>query len=188
MGRSVKEQVKSGFRIGGGLAVFFVAMAPLVDGLRRVVWAAPQHQLVWSPIGLVELIVAAALLVPTAKVWMLWLGGSLLFGLVKGVFLLTTGGPSPRLETAGLVFVFLLTLILMGSIALIGTTLSDRVALTIYVFSLGWSADKGLLMPSPSLAVGLAVLFASWCVHYWKQRGTGKGWPRPDGASHREEE
>jgi hypothetical protein len=68
MSRSVKEQVKSGLRLGGGLAVFLVAMAPLVDGLRRVVWAAPSHQLLWSPIGLAELIVAAGLLVSTAQV------------------------------------------------------------------------------------------------------------------------
>ncbi len=62
MSRSVKEQVMTGLRFGGSLAVFFIAMAPLVDGWRRVVWAAPPHQLVWSPIGWVELIVAAALL------------------------------------------------------------------------------------------------------------------------------
>lgn len=185
MGQSVKEQVKSGLRLGGGVAVFFLAMAPLVDGLRRVVWAAPQHQLVWSPIGCLELVVAAALLVPTARVWMYLIAGCMLIGSIKGVLVFMAGAPIPRLETAGLVFVFLLTLILMGSIALRGTTLLDRVALTLYVFSLGWSADKGLLMPSPSLAFGLAALFASWCVYYWRQHGTGKGWPRPDGASHR---
>ena len=170
MGRSVREQVKSGLRLGGGLAVFFVAMAPLVDGLRRVVWAAPQHQLVWSPIGCVEFIAAATLLVPTAKVWMQWFAGCLLFGSIKGVFLLITGGPIPRSELAVPVIFFVATLVLMGSIALRGATLLDRIALTFYVFCITWRADKGLFMPNPALAVGLAALFASWCVYSWRHR------------------
>jgi hypothetical protein len=184
MDRSVKEQVKSGLRIGGGLAASLVAMAPLVDGLRRVAWAAPPHQLAWSPIGWVELIVAATLLVPTAKMWMQWFAGCLLFGIIKGVSMLLTGGSIPRSELATPVIFFVATLVLMGSIALRGTTLLDRIALTFYVFCIGWRADKGLFMPDPSLAVGLAGLFASWCVYYWRQHGW-KGWPRPDGASHR---
>jgi hypothetical protein len=187
MGRSVKEQVKSGLRLGGGLAVFFVAMAPLVDGLRRVVWAAPPHKLVWSPIGWVELIVAATLMVPTAKIWMQWAAGCMLFGSIKGVFMLIMGGPISRSELAVPVIFCVASLVLMGSIALRGTGLFDRFALTFYVFCIAWSADKGLFMPSPSLAVGLAALLASWCVYYWRQDGTGKVWPRPGHASHGEE-
>lgn len=185
MNQSVKEQVKSGLRLGGGLAVFLVAMAPLVDGLRRVVWAAPPHQLLWSdPISWVELIVAAVLLASTAQVWVQYLAGCMVFACVKGVVIFAAGTPISRTETAGLVFVFLVTLMLMVSLILRGVMLLDRIALTLYVFSLGWDADKGLFMPSPALAVGLAVLFTSWCVGYWKQRGTGKNWPRR-GASHR---
>lgn len=174
MGRSVKEQVKSGLRLGGGLAAFLVAMAPLGDGLRRVVWTAPPHQLVWSSLGWIELIVAATLLVPTAKMWMQWFAGCLLFGIVKGVFMLLTGGPIPRSELAIPVIFFVATLVLMASIGLRGTTLLDRIALTFYVFCIAWRADKGLFMPAPSLAIGLAGLFASWCVYYWKQHGSGK--------------
>jgi len=188
MGRSAKEQVKSGLRLGGGLAVFFVAMAPLVDGLRRVVWAAPPHQLMWSPIGWVELIVAATLMVPTAKMWMQWAGGCMLFGLIKGVLMLLSGGPIPRSELAVLVIFSAASLVLMVSIIIRGTTLLDRIALTFYVFCIAWRADKGLFMPDPSLAVGLVGLFASWCVYYWKQHGSGKVLPRhggegPDGLT-----
>lgn len=184
MSQSVKEQVKSGLRLGGGVAVFLVAMAPLVDGLRRVVWEAPPHQLVWSPIGCVEFVLAASLLVSTAPVWMYLIAGCMLIGSIKGVLVFVAGAPISRLEAAGLVFVFLVTLILIGSIAVRGTTLLDRIALTLYVFSLGWGAEKGLLMPSPSLAIGLAALFGSWCVYYWRHHGTGKVW-RSGGASHR---
>jgi hypothetical protein len=164
MGRSVKQQIKSGLRLGGGLAVFFLAMAPLVDGLRRVVWAAPPHQLVWSPIGWAELIVAAALMVSTATMWMQWAAGCMLFASIKGAFMLTMGGPIPRSELALPVIFSVASLVLMGSIALRGTTVLDRIALTFYVFCIAWRADKGLFMADTSLAVGLGVLFASWCV------------------------
>jgi hypothetical protein len=170
MGRSVKEQVKSGLRLGGGLAVFFVAMAPLVDGLRRVAWAVPTNHFVWSPIGWVELIVAATLLVSAAKMWMQWFAGCMLFGSIKAVFMFITGGPIPRSELAVLVIFFVASLILMVSIAQRGTPLLDRIALTLYVFSLGWGADKGLFVPSPSLAVGVAGLCVSWCIYYWRHR------------------
>jgi hypothetical protein len=110
----------------------------------------------------------------------------MLFGTIKGVFALVAGGPTPRLELAWAVIIFSVTLVLIVGVILRGTPLLDRIALTLYVFSLGWSADKGLFMPSPSLAVGLAALLASWCVYYWRQDGTGKVWPRPGHASHGE--
>jgi len=152
-------------------------MAPLIDGLRRVVWAAPPLKLLWSSFGWVELIVAATLLVPTAKMWMQWFAGCLLFGIVKGVSMLLAGGPIPRSELAVPVIFFVACLILMGSIALRGTTLLDRIALAFYGFCGAWPADRGLCMPNPSLAGGWAVLFASWCLYYWKQHSSGKVLP-----------
>jgi hypothetical protein len=169
MGRSVKEQVKSGLRLGGSFAVFFLAMAPLVDGLRRVVWAAPPHRLLWAqPIGCVELIVAAALLFYTARVWMQWIAGCMLIGSIKGIVVFIAGAPISRLESAEVVVIFLATLAPMVAIGVRGPTLLDRVALTLYVFCLAWRADQGLFMPSPSLAIGLAALFVSWGIFYWK--------------------
>lgn len=170
MGRSVREQVKSGLRLGGSLAVFFLAMGPLVDGLRRVVWAAPPHQLLLAePIGWVELIVAAALLFYTARVWMLYIAGCMLIGSTKGIVVFLAGAPISRLESSEAVIVFLATLIPMVAIGVRGPTLLDRVTLTLYVFCLAWRADKGLFMPSPSLALGLAALFVSWVIPYWKR-------------------
>jgi hypothetical protein len=171
MSRSVKDQVKSGLRLGGGVAVFLVTMAPLADGLRRVVWAAPPHQLLWSSIGLAEIIVAAGLLISTAQVWVHFFGGCMLVGTIKGVFALMVGTSIPRLELAWAVVIFSVTLVLLVAIISRGTPLLDRIALTVYVFSLGWSADKGLFTPSPSLAVGLAALLVSWCLYYWRPHG-----------------
>lgn len=50
------------------MAVFLVAILPLVDGLRRTIWAAHAHQPI-EPIGWMELVVAAALFASTANVW-----------------------------------------------------------------------------------------------------------------------
>ncbi len=174
MGRSAKEQVKSGLRLGGGLAVFLVAMLPLVDGLRRVVWAAPSHQLVLAePTGWLELIVAAALFLSTAQVWVKYVLGCMAIGAVKGIVLFITGASS-RLEIAELLLFVLASIVLLVSAVLRGTPPLDRVALTLYVFSVGWRADKGLFMPDPSLVVGLTCLFASWCIYRWRLHGTAK--------------
>jgi hypothetical protein len=185
MKQSVKRQIKNGLRLGGGLAVFLIAMLPLVDGLRRVVWASPPHQLVLAePIGWLELTVAAALFISTAQVWVKYLLGCMIFGAVKGIALLITGGTSPPLEIAELLLFIFASIVLLVGIVLRGTPLLDRIALTLYVFSVGWRADKGLFLPEPSLAVGLTCLLASWFVYYWRQHGTGKAWPRSGGASH----
>lgn len=186
MKQSVKRQIKSGLRLRRGLAVFLIAMLPLVDGLRRVVWAAPPHQLLLAePIGWLELIVAGVLFVSTAQVWVKYLLGCMVIGGVKGIVLFITGGASSRLEIAELLLFVLATVVPLVGIVLRSTPLLDRIALTFWVFCIAWRADKGLFMPDPSLAVGLAGLFVSWCVYYWRQHGTGKVSPRPGGASHR---
>lgn len=186
MKHSVQKQVKSGLRLGGGLVVFLIAMAPLIDGLRRIVWSSPSHQLLWrEPIGWLELVIAAALLASTARVWVQYLAGCMVFACVKGIVMFTVGTPISRQATAGLVFVFLITLVLMVSIIRTGVTSPDRIALTLYVFSLGWSADQGVFMPSPSLAVGLAAMLISRCVYYWRLRNLRKALPRPNRSLHR---
>jgi hypothetical protein len=165
---STKRQVWKGLRWGGGLAVFLVAMLPLVDGLRRTVWAAHARQPV-EPIGWLELIVAAALFASTANVWVYYVLGCMVFGAIKGVALLVMGAGVP-LQTAGLLLCVVVATVLLVSIVLNPITLLDRIALTIFVFSVGWRADSGLFVPDPSLFVGLMFLFASWCVNYWKRR------------------
>ena len=179
MARPVKEQIKSGLRLGGGLALFFVAMAALADGLRRTVWEAPAPQLACSQmIGWMELIVAAALLVYTAGIWMQWAAGCMLIGSIKGIFVMLKGGPNPPPHLAALVGFGAVSLVLMAGIALRGITFFDRIALTFYVFCIAWHANKGLFEEPVSLAFGLAALVASWCFYYWNRRDGAKTWQR----------
>lgn len=114
MDHSVKEQISNGLRLGGGLAVFLLAMVPLVDGLRRVIWAArPDQYVLWRPIGWIELILAAALLFFSAPIWTQWVLGCMLFATVKSLFILMAGTPNPRGETIGLLVIVLFTVVLL---------------------------------------------------------------------------
>ena len=158
-----------GLRWGGGLAVFLIAMLPLVDGLRRTVWAAHAHQPV-EPIGLLELVIAAILFASTANVWVYYLLGCMVFGAIKGIALIAMGGGGAPLLTSELALFILVATLLLVSLVLRPTTLVDRITLTLFVFSVAWRADTGLFVPDPSLFVGLVFLFTSWCVHYWKDR------------------
>lgn len=166
---STKRQVWNGLRWGGGLAVFLVAILPLVDGLRRTIWAAHAHQPI-EPIGWMELVVAAALFASTANVWVYYLLGCMVFGGIKGIALLAMGGGGPPLQTSALLLCILVAILLLVSIVLRPITFLDRIALTLFVFSVAWRADSGLFVPDPSLFVGLMFLFISWCVHYWRHR------------------
>jgi hypothetical protein len=172
---TTKRQIKNGLRWGGGLAVFLLAMLPLVDGLRRTVWAGYAHQPM-EPVGWLELGFAAALLASTASVWVHYILGCMVFGAVKGTALIATGGIGGiggPLQTAELLVFILGTILLLVTIVLRPTTFFDRIMLTLFVVSVGWRADKGLFEPSPSLFVGLMFLLLSWCVDYWKRRHTG---------------
>lgn len=168
---TAKRQIKNGLRWGGGLAVFLVAMLPLIDGLRRTVWAAYAHDPMES-IGWLELGIAAALFASTASVWVYYILGCMIFGAIKGIALIAAGGSGATLQAAELLVFILGTILLLVTIVLRPTTLFDRITLTLFVFSIGWRADRGLFEPSPSLFVGLAFLFLSWCVDYWKRRHT----------------
>jgi hypothetical protein len=183
MNVSVKDQVKRGLRLGGGVAVFLLALAPLIDGLRRVVWAAPQHQLLLNPIGWMELFVAAALLVSTARIWVYYLAGCMVFGVVKALVVLISGNQineMSHLQLAELLFVTFASAVLIVGMVVRGTKLLDRIALTLYIFCVAWHANAGLFMPDESLVIGLVGLLVAWGIHYSTQSRTERhlgGWP-----------
>jgi hypothetical protein len=167
-----KQEIKNGLRWGGGLAVFLLAMLPLVDGLRRTVWAGYAHQPM-EPVGWLELGVAAALFASTASVWVYYVLGCMVFGAIKGFAFMATAGSGATLKSAELLVFTLGAILLLVPIVLRSTTLLDRITLTLFVFSVGWRADEGLFEPAPSLFVGLMFLLLSWCVDYWRRRRTG---------------
>jgi hypothetical protein len=146
---SAWQQVKSGLRWGGGLAAFLFAMLPLIDGLRRTVWASRSGQTV-EMIGLIELLVAAGVLVLTANIWVYYLLGCMIFGAIKGVALVAMGGGASLQTLELLVFILLTTLLLVGTV-LRPTTSFDRTALTLFCIFGGmvrryWSLCTGQVL------------------------------------------
>ena len=92
MEKATKEQILSGLRIGGSLGAFLIGGMLMGDGLGRILGAAGSHEVVWTDwIGWVELVLAAAILLLTARTWLMLLAGYLLFGALKSLVLVGTG-------------------------------------------------------------------------------------------------
>lgn|SRR5258707_10599248 len=176
-GRSRQEQVDNGFRLGIGAGAFLIALMLMGSGLTRVVSSVPPHRMVWSDwVGWAEIGLACVLLLYTAQVWLLVVGGYALFGVVKGVLVLVTGKVLytyqrvPRLEAAEATIFALATLLLLFRFYDTRPNILDRVALTFYVFAVAWSGHSAAsTLVDPRLAAGLIGLAISWCVYRWKR-------------------
>jgi len=179
MEQTMKEQVKSGIRLGIGCGSFLVAAMLLSAGMGRVVWSAvaPYH-IVWrEPIGWAELLAAAVILFSTADVWWQLLAGYMFVGCVKGVVVFITGrdlfsphSAFPRLESAGLAVFAALTVALLFRFVGAQPTIVDRVALTLFVFCLVSSAATAKFSSvSLSLVVALIVLLIPLLVSWLRK-------------------
>lgn len=172
MEKATKRQILSGLRIGGSLGAFLIGGMLMGDGLGRILGAAGSHEVVWTDwIGWVELVLAAAILLLTAPTWLMLLAGYLLFGALKSLVLVGTGGfPShgfsTRVEPLALVLYCVATLMLLFRFAENPPTVLDRVALTVYLFCLWPAATTSAF--SWWQGVGLGALLASWCVFRWR--------------------
>jgi len=184
MEKSTKQQIVSGLRIGGSLGAFLIGGMLMGNGLGRIlVGSAGSYQIAWADwMGWAELVVAAAILLLTARTWLMLLGGYLLFGALKGFILFATGsfpshGFSTRVEALALVFYCVATLMLMFRFAQKPPTVLDRVALTVYLFCLWPGAANSAF--SWWQGVGLAALVVSWCVsRWWTSRDHESGAPK----------
>jgi hypothetical protein len=172
MDKAIKRQISSGLRIGASLGSFLIAGILMGNGLGRILGSAGSHQIAWADwIGWAELVLAAVILLLTARIWLILLGGYLLFAALKSFVVFATGsfpshGFSTRVEPLALAFYCLATLMLMFRFAENPPSVLDRVALTVYLFCL-WPAATNSAF-SWWQAVGLAALLASWCVSSWR--------------------
>jgi hypothetical protein len=172
METGTKQQIVNGLRIGGSLGAFLVGGMLMGSGLDRIVGSAGPHHIVWADLtGWAELVVAATILLLTARAWLMLLGGFLLFGALKSFILFAIGsfpshGFSTRVEPLALVFYCVASLTLIYRFAHNPPTVLDRVALTMYLFCL-WPAAANSAF-SWWQGVGLASLLVSWCVSRWR--------------------
>ena len=172
MEKATKRQISSGLRIGGALGAFLIAGMLMGNGLSRVLGSEGSHPIAWTDwVGWIELVLAAVTLILTARTWLMLVGGYMLFGAIKGVFLFAGGsfpshGFSTRVEPLEIAIYCVVTLALLYRFAENPPTVLDRVALTVYLFCL-WPAGARSAF-SWWQAVGLAALLASWFVSRWR--------------------
>lgn len=176
MRRSVKKQIQSGLRLGGGLGVFLIGAILLGQARTRVQVLSSYNQTGWSDwVVWVEVMLGVGLLFSTAHVWWQLLGGCLVFGIVKGLIALVTGRdifplrqvPATHIASLTVVAYCIATLLLMVRFMERKPTMADRVALTFYFLC--------LLPPRSSFPpvweiIGLAGLLLSWVIYRWRER------------------
>ena len=167
---ATKQQVVSGLRIGGSLGAFLVAGMLMGNGLGRIL-GQESHVVSADWVAWVQLVVAAAILLLTARIWLILLAGYLLFGALKSLVFFVIGsfpshGFSNRIEVLVVLLYCVATILLMLRFAETPPTVLDRIALTIYLFCL-WPAAAHSAF-SWWQWVGLAALFVSWCLFRWR--------------------
>jgi|HubBroStandDraft_1064217.scaffolds.fasta_scaffold131242_3 hypothetical protein len=106
MSRTVGEQVKTGFRLAGGILSFCASLFLLAYGLDAV-WSN-SHFVSSAWLGWVELSLAAVLIPLTMHLWIQFFAGCVAFGSLKSVLVAIAGRdwfpphlPFSRLEAGG---------------------------------------------------------------------------------------
>ncbi len=179
MGETVKQQVKSGLRIGGGIGSLMIAVMPLCDGFRRLWLPTVPHHLSFSGLGCTELVLAAAILLGTAHLWLPYFAGCMVLAVLQGILVLLSGQSLfthkalPRLDSAVFVLFCTVTTVLLIRPLTGRTTILERIALTLYIFSFPWFAmhDFKFSITDPLMIGGPVLLFVSWCVERWTSQG-----------------
>jgi len=174
--RATRGQIQSGLRLGVGLGVFLIGGLLLGHARTRLEVLSSYNQTGWSDwVVCVEVILGVGLLFSTVHVWYQWLGGCLVFGIVKGLIALVTGRdvfplhqvPATHIASLTVVVYCIATLLLMLRFIERRLKMVDRIALTSYFLCL---LPSGSSFPSVWMLVGLAGLFLSWVVYRWRER------------------
>jgi len=172
--RSVREQIQSGLRLGGGLGVFLIGALLLGQARTRLEALSSHSQPGWLDwVIWLEVILGVGLLFSTAHVWYQLLAGCLIFGAVKGLIALLTGReifplrqvPATHIASLTVVAYCIVTLLLMVRFMDRKLAMVDRIALTFFFLCL---LPVGSF-PSVWPIVGLVGLVASWAVHRWRE-------------------
>lgn len=176
MSRTADEQVKSGFRLAGGVLAFFASLFLLAYGLDAVRSHGRLFLSAW--IGWVELSLAAILIPLTMHLWIQFFAGCVGLGFLTSV-LVAIGGRDwfpphlalSRPEAAEMALFFGATFVWLARFARSRPELPDRIAIAVYLFAfLGLHNN-----PRFSIAeggVGLTALFLAWGVSRLKRRKT----------------
>ena len=168
MSRSVKEQIQSGLRLGGGFGVFLIGGLFLGQARIRLEVLSSHNHTGWSDwVVYVEVILGVGLLLSTAHIWYQLLGGCLVFGTVKGLIALLTGTavfplrqvPATRIASLMVVAYCMASLLLMLKFMDRKPNVVDRIAIIFYFLCF---LPPRSSFPSIWEIVGLACLLIAW--------------------------
>ena len=170
---ATERQIRNGVRIGGSLGLFLIAGTLLSIGVDGLQAADSNHLQLWPDAAIAASLITAALviMVLTARVWILYIAGCLLFAIPKCLVVLLSGRnfyaphePFSRLEAAEIVLFSVASLFLIYRITRSHTpNVTDRMAFTVFVicFVFGLSRQN-LAVIGLWQALGLAALIVAW--------------------------
>jgi len=106
MTRTVEEQVKTGFRLAGGIILFIVSVMLITYGYDAVLSTVQSGHSGWGAwIGWGELLIAAVLIPSTVHLWLQFFAGCAGFAFLKSIVVIFAGkdwysphAPFSRLE------------------------------------------------------------------------------------------
>jgi hypothetical protein len=182
MKRTVKEQVRSGFRIAAGIVLFFASLMLLFYGLDDVWSATPPGHIIWSAwIGWIEILGAAVLIPVTMHLWLQYFAGIALFAFLKSVAVILIGrdwyfphATFSRLEAAEIALFSGAALVWATRFATKRPAIPERIAITVYLFCFPHFDGSGFPIWQ---GVGLAALLFSWCFYRGKKPGAKRQRP-----------
>lgn len=169
--RTVGEQVKTGFRLAGGIILFCASVFLLAYGLDGV-WS--DGHFVWSAwMGWAELVLAAALIPLTMHLWIQFFLGCCALGFLNSIVVAFSGRdwflphlPFSRLEASEMALFFGATVIWLMRFGKTSPTIPDRIAIGLYLFFFLGSRNNHHFSISHA-GLGLIALFLAWCISRW---------------------
>jgi len=177
-GSPVIQQVRTGLKLGLGLALFLLGGITLSITRGQIeVLRGGEHASAWIELAvLAGLVLSVGLLFFTAHLWYRWLAGCLLFVTVKGLIALVTARavlPVRQISatrTAAAVVVLYSAATLLSMLRFIDTrpTAIDRLALTFYFLCL---LPTGSSFPSSWEIAGLFGLLSAWIAFQLQRKG-----------------
>ena len=181
MKASTKRQIRNGLRSGGSLGLFFIAAMLFGIALDGMDAQTSGHFRLW-PDGIITtglIVLAAAITLLTAREWILYIGGCLLFAIPKCLLVMASGRnfyaanePFARLWGAELLLFTISSLILIYRVvARHAPSISDRLALTFWLICFVFGLTRqNLSVIGLWHLMGLAALFLAWWLTLKKRR------------------
>jgi hypothetical protein len=182
---TTKKQIKNGLRLGGGIGALLIAAMMIgvaIEGLQDI---APAHLRLWPDVAIATGLIGAAAVIMTitSRIWILYIGGSLLVAIPKFLMVAMSGRnfyssheSFSSLRTTEFVLFSLVSLFLIHRVTVRPTPgIVDRLAFMFFFFALifGLSQHDFAVAAVWQLA-GVTGLWLAWFLSR-KKHGSRRG-------------